>query len=51
MTANAALLADRIPGAQLHLVKNGRHGYFAEFREESSKVVLDFLGAHPLSLT
>jgi pimeloyl-ACP methyl ester carboxylesterase len=51
MTANAALLADRIPGAALHLVKGGRHGYFVEFREESSVVVLDFLAAHPLSLT
>lgn len=51
MTANAPLLADRIPGARLHLVKGGRHGYFVEFRDESSAVVLDFLAAHPLQLT
>lgn len=47
-TANAPLLAGRIPGAELHLVEGGRHGYFIEFREEASRVVLDFLARHPL---
>lgn len=42
-TANAALLADRIPGAKLHIVAGGRHSYFVEFREESSRIVLEFL--------
>lgn len=51
MTANSSLLAERIPGARLHLVAGGRHGYFVEFRDESSAVVLDFLAAHPLALT
>ncbi len=46
--ANAPLLAERIPGAELHLVQGGRHGYFVEFREEARLVVLDFLGRHPL---
>ena len=45
-TANAPLLAQRIPGAELHIVPNGRHGYFIEFREEASPVVLDFLARH-----
>ena len=47
-TANAPLLAERIPGAEMHIVKGGRHGYFVEFREEASRVVLDFLARHPL---
>jgi pimeloyl-ACP methyl ester carboxylesterase len=47
-TANAYLLADRIPGAQLYIVAGGRHGYFVEFREEASRVVLDFLASNPL---
>jgi pimeloyl-ACP methyl ester carboxylesterase len=45
-TANAYLLAERIPGAQLYIVTGGRHGYFIEFREESSRVVNDFLARH-----
>jgi pimeloyl-ACP methyl ester carboxylesterase len=47
-TANAALLAGHIPGAELHMVEGGRHGYFIEFREEASAIVLDFLGRHPV---
>lgn len=42
-TANAPLLADRIPGARLHLVPEARHAYFEEFRTHASPVVLDFL--------
>ncbi len=48
-TANAPLLADRIPGAELRLIEGGRHGYFIEFREEASPAVLDFLARHPLN--
>jgi pimeloyl-ACP methyl ester carboxylesterase len=43
-TANAPLIADRIPGAKVHLVEGARHAYFEEFRAEASRVVLDFLG-------
>ncbi|MFI8456671.1 alpha/beta fold hydrolase [Kitasatospora sp. NPDC085464] len=42
-TANAPLLADRIPGARLHLVPGARHAYFEEFRALASPLVLDFL--------
>ncbi|MBT3311274.1 MAG: alpha/beta fold hydrolase [Desulfobacterales bacterium] len=49
MTANAQLLADQIPGAELYIVEGGRHIFFEEFREESSRVVNDFLARHPLS--
>lgn len=47
--ANAPLLAARIPGARLHLIPGARHAYFEEFREVSSRVVLDFLAEVPLS--
>ncbi|MBA4179778.1 MAG: alpha/beta hydrolase [Anaerolinea sp.] len=47
-SANAALLAERIPGAELYMVNGGRHGYFIEFREECTPVVLDFLARHPI---
>jgi pimeloyl-ACP methyl ester carboxylesterase len=47
-TANAYLLAERIPGAELYIVEGGRHGYFIEFREEADRVVNDFLARHPL---
>jgi pimeloyl-ACP methyl ester carboxylesterase len=48
-TANAPLLAGRIPGAELHIVPRGRHSFFVEFRAESTAVVRDFLSRHPLS--
>jgi pimeloyl-ACP methyl ester carboxylesterase len=47
-TANAYLLAERITGAELHVVKSGRHGYLVEFREEASRVVNEFLARHSL---
>ncbi|WP_037606352.1 alpha/beta fold hydrolase [Streptacidiphilus rugosus] len=43
-TANAALLAERIPGARLALLEGARHAYFEEFRATASPLVLDFLG-------
>ena len=46
--ANAHLLAERIPGAELHLVHGGRHMFYLEFRGEVNRVVMDFLGRHPL---
>lgn len=42
-SANAPLLADRIPNAQLHLIPGGRHAYFEEFRTIASPLVLNFL--------
>jgi len=46
---NASLLAQRISGAELHLIKGGRHAYMFDFREESSRVVNLFLARHQLS--
>jgi pimeloyl-ACP methyl ester carboxylesterase len=42
-TANAPLLADRIPGARMHLIPDGRHAYFEECRDQAGPLVLDFL--------
>lgn len=47
--ANAALLAEKIPGAELYIVDGGRHGYLFEFREESSRVVNSFFERNHLS--
>ncbi|RKT53682.1 alpha/beta fold hydrolase [Saccharothrix australiensis] len=41
--ANAPLLAERIPGARLHVIPGARHAYFEEFRAVASPLVLDFL--------
>ncbi|MFI7082605.1 alpha/beta fold hydrolase [Streptomyces anulatus] len=45
--ANAPLLADRIPGARLHLIPGARHAYFEENRAVASPLVLDFLTTVP----
>ncbi|MFF8814385.1 alpha/beta fold hydrolase [Streptomyces pactum] len=42
-TANAALLADRIPHARLHLIPGARHAYFEEARDHAGPLVLDLL--------
>ncbi|WP_030739882.1 alpha/beta fold hydrolase [Streptomyces sp. NRRL F-5135] len=42
-TANAPLLADRIPDARLHLIPDTRHAYFEEARTHAGPLVLDFL--------
>jgi 3-oxoadipate enol-lactonase len=44
-TANAPLLASRIPSARLHLIDHARHAYFEEFRNVAGPLVLDFLTA------
>lgn len=45
---NAAILAERIPGAELHYLDGARHAYFEEKQAEASEAVLRFLAAHPL---
>lgn len=42
-TANAELIAARIPGALVHLHHGGRHGFFDEFADEISPLAHDFL--------
>lgn len=41
---NGELLASRIPGAALHVVEDGRHGFFEEFADEVAPLLRDFLG-------
>ncbi|OLT38466.1 alpha/beta hydrolase [Saccharomonospora sp. CUA-673] len=41
--ANAALLAERIPGARLELIPGARHAYFEERRDVAGPLVVDFL--------
>jgi 3-oxoadipate enol-lactonase len=43
-TANAPLLAERIPGARLHLIGGARHAYFEEYRDVAGSAVREFLG-------
>ncbi|WP_420037426.1 alpha/beta fold hydrolase [Streptomyces sp. cg28] len=42
-TANAPLLAERIPGARLSLIPGGRHAYFEEFADTATPLVTTFL--------
>ncbi|GLZ35082.1 alpha/beta hydrolase [Lentzea sp. NBRC 105346] len=42
--ANASLLAQRIPHAEVHLFPGARHAYFDECRPAASELVRDFLG-------
>jgi 3-oxoadipate enol-lactonase len=45
---NAAVLAARIPGAQVETIAGARHGYMDEFRGPALDMVINFLGKHPL---
>ncbi|MEV8017753.1 alpha/beta hydrolase [Streptomyces sp. NPDC086554] len=42
-TANAPLLAERIPDARMRLLAGARHAYFEEFAGVATPLVLDFL--------
>ncbi|MBB4967239.1 alpha/beta fold hydrolase [Saccharothrix violaceirubra] len=44
-TANAPLIADRVPDSRLHLIEGARHAYFEEFHGEAGPLVADFLTA------
>jgi pimeloyl-ACP methyl ester carboxylesterase len=44
--ANAHILAERIPGAQLRMYPGLRHGFTAERPDEVNAALLDFLGKH-----
>ena len=47
-TANAHLMASRIPNAKLHLLPGAKHGYVDEFRQEAYEIVSDFLIQHSI---
>nr|WP_228555639.1 alpha/beta fold hydrolase [Catenulispora pinisilvae] len=48
-TANAPLIAERIPDARMELIEGARHAYFDEFRAIASPLVLAFLNEHRFS--
>lgn len=48
-TANAELLAERMPNARLRLIEGARHAYFEECRELASRLVLDFFAGKELA--
>jgi 3-oxoadipate enol-lactonase len=50
-SANADLLAERIPGAELSIIPKGRHMFFIQFRQQVNKIILDFLSRHPIVQT
>ena len=45
--ANARVLADAIPGAELALLQGAGHLYHSEQAERSDEIVLDFVRRHP----
>jgi pimeloyl-ACP methyl ester carboxylesterase len=45
---NAFMLAERIPGATVHIIDGARHGYWEEFSIEAEQVVLGFLERYAL---
>ena len=42
-TANASLIAGRIPDSRVVIIPGARHAYFHEFRAVASPLVADFL--------
>lgn len=49
LPANAQLIAQRIPGAALHIIPDARHAYHWECRPSASDLVLAFLARHPIA--
>jgi pimeloyl-ACP methyl ester carboxylesterase len=45
---NSELIAERIPGAKLHLIPGAGHGFFSEARDEFLRVLVPFLKSHPI---
>jgi 3-oxoadipate enol-lactonase len=43
---NSPLLAERIPGARLHMFPGLRHGFTGERPDEVNAVILEFLADH-----
>jgi pimeloyl-ACP methyl ester carboxylesterase len=48
VAANAPLLAERIPGSEIHIIPGARHVYFWDHGDEANRVVRGFLERHPL---
>lgn len=48
LVENARILASRIPNAELVILKNMKHMFMLEAKEETTRIVLDFLRRHSL---
>ncbi len=48
---NSEILAERIPGAKLHIIPNAGHAFFNEAREEFLSEFLPFLKSHPIGMS
>jgi pimeloyl-ACP methyl ester carboxylesterase len=46
---NSEIIAERIPGARLHIIPGAGHAFFNEAREQFLEVFLPFVRAHPLN--
>jgi pimeloyl-ACP methyl ester carboxylesterase len=46
---NSELIAERIPGANLHLIAGAGHGFTTEAREEFLRTFVPFVKSHPLA--
>jgi 3-oxoadipate enol-lactonase len=44
---NSRVIASRIPGAELVMLKNSGHGFFGDAARESITAIIDFLKRHP----
>jgi pimeloyl-ACP methyl ester carboxylesterase len=45
---NSGILAERIPGARLHLIKQAGHAFMGQCPDEFMSVFMPFLKAHPI---
>src|SRR5215469_12541529 len=48
-TRNSEILAERVPGARLHIIPNAGHAFFNEAREEFLREFIPFAKSHPIS--
>jgi pimeloyl-ACP methyl ester carboxylesterase len=46
---NASIMATKIPGAELVILKNVGHPFMFEAEDESNRIMLDFLKRHSIS--
>jgi pimeloyl-ACP methyl ester carboxylesterase len=45
---NSEILAERIPGAKLHIIPNAAHAFFNQARGEFLEVFVPFVNSHPI---
>lgn len=47
--ANSSILTAGIPGAELVILEKMGHGFYSENREETSRIIIDFINRHSLT--